>query len=458
MTRFSTLCLAFILVGLSTFAQNENTSSTSDKAPIVKDGWNFGGVPAISYDADRGFMYGVITNLYQYGDGSRYPSYDHSLYLELIRYTGGTTNLELQYDSDRLFPGLITTANICYKMEDLYQFYGFNGYQSVYNEDWTNRDSENYFSRAFYNYDRKQFRAKFNVQGNLVGEKLRWQAGLGFQTFNVAPFDVDKYNKNKDDDKQINPENRGLFDLYQEAGIISAEDADGGNIPAINAGLIYDSRDYAIIPQQGIWAVANMEYVPNILGAEGEFARLGITYSQYIKVIDKHVLTFAYRLAWQGTLWGEAPFYYTTQWVNPDTKGASKEGLGGSTSLRGILRNRIIGDDIAYGNFELRSRFLNFQFIKQNFFLGTNVFCDLGKVTESTEIKVSDNFDYTALNLPSQNANDYFNNTPDKWHISYGAGLKVGMNDNFVISLDYGMAADKRDGSSGFYMEIDYLF
>ncbi|MFV0554194.1 MAG: Omp85 family outer membrane protein [Mangrovibacterium sp.] len=445
-----------IFLSSTSFAQ-ENEANTS-KESIMKEGWNFGGIPAVSYDADRGFMYGVITNLYHYGDGSRYPQYDHSLYLELVRYTGGTTNLEFQYDSDKLFKGLITTANLCYKVESLYQFYGFNGYQSVYNEGWTDRESEDYFSRAFYNYDRRQIRARFNFQGSLVGDALRWQAGIGFQAFNISPFDAEAYNEKKDDDKEIDTEHQTLLELYQAAGIISEEEADGGNIPAINAGLIYDSRDFASIPQKGVWAVANLEWVPDILGAEGGFARLGLSYSQYIKLIDKHRLTFAYRAAWQTTLWGEAPFYYTTQWVNPDTKGATKEGLGGSTSLRGILRNRVIGKDIAYGNFELRSRILNFQAINQNFFIGTNVFCDMGKVTKSSTVRYDSSFNLSSMNLPSTNKSDYFNNQSDKWHVAYGAGLKVGMNDNFVVSLDYGIAADKRDGSSGFYMEIDYLF
>ncbi len=444
-------CIA-MLTSLMVNAQDSNKES------IVKEGWNFGGIPAVSFDQDRGFMYGVITNLYNYGDGSRYPQYDHSLYLELVRYTGGTTNLEFQYDSDRLIPGLFTTANICYKGEEMYQFYGFNGYQSVYNDDWSNFDSENYFSRAFYNYNRQQIRLKFNVQGNITNEKLRWQAGIGFQSFNISSVDVDKYNKNKSDDKQLDPSKTSLYELYQELGIISKEEADGGNIPALNVGFLYDSRDFRTIPQSGIWAVANMEWIPNILGAEGGFSRLGLSYSQYVKVVDRHRLTFAYRLAWQGTLSGKSPFYYMTQWVNPDTKGATKEGLGGSTSLRGILRNRIIGEDIAYANFELRARLLNFQLAKQNFFIGTNLFCDMGKVTRSKEFTIKKDANYSLYDLPSNAHSDYFNNKPDSWHVSYGAGLKIGMNDNFVVSLDYGRATKAQDGKAGFYMEIDYLF
>lgn len=48
---------------------------------FVKKGFSFGALPAVSYDSDLGFQYGVLSNLYWYGDGSRYPAYDHSLYL-----------------------------------------------------------------------------------------------------------------------------------------------------------------------------------------------------------------------------------------------------------------------------------------------------------------------------------------------------------------------------------------
>jgi hypothetical protein len=35
----------------------------------------------------------------------------------------------------------------------------------------------------------------------------------------------------------------------------------------------------------------------------------------------------------------------------------TRDGLGGAKTLRGILRNRVTGDDIFYGNAELRWKF-----------------------------------------------------------------------------------------------------
>lgn len=53
----------------------------------IKKGFGFGAIPAVSFDTDLGFQYGAIVNLYDYGDGTIYPKYNHSLYLEWSRYT-----------------------------------------------------------------------------------------------------------------------------------------------------------------------------------------------------------------------------------------------------------------------------------------------------------------------------------------------------------------------------------
>ena len=53
----------------------------------AKTGWTFGVLPSVAYDADLGFQYGALTNLYYFGDGSTYPEYLHSIYAEVNRTT-----------------------------------------------------------------------------------------------------------------------------------------------------------------------------------------------------------------------------------------------------------------------------------------------------------------------------------------------------------------------------------
>jgi hypothetical protein len=117
------------------------------------------------------------------------------------------------------------------------------------------------------------------------------------------------------------------------------------------------------------------------------------------------------------------------------------------------MRNRIVGDGIVMGNAEFRWRFLNTTFLKQQLYLGTNIFADAGMVVDKIAVNVSQDMMGTADQFE-----DYFAPGSDGLHISGGLGLKVGLNENFVVSVDYGMAADRRDGKSGLYIALNWLY
>ncbi len=86
------LFFGLLLLSLSVLSQEK-----------VKKGFGFGALPAVSFDSDLGFQYGAIVNLFHYGDGTNYPKYDHSLYLEWSRYTKGTGINRVMYDTENYF-------------------------------------------------------------------------------------------------------------------------------------------------------------------------------------------------------------------------------------------------------------------------------------------------------------------------------------------------------------------
>ncbi|NQU87444.1 MAG: BamA/TamA family outer membrane protein [Mariniphaga sp.] len=432
--------LLLSLFAISMYAQEED----------IKTGWNFGALPTITFDTDLGFQYGALVNLYNYGDGSRYPDYNHSLYFEVSRFTKGSGINRFYYNSDQLIPGLQTSMDISYLSDDAYDFYGFNGYNSVINADWIDDTSSDYISRMHYKYSRKLFRFKIDLQGKLSGDKLRWAAGVNLLNFKVATVDIEKLNKGKEGDDLL-PAQNGLYEKYQDWGIISAEEADGGFVPTFKAGLVFDTRDNKPNPMKGLWTEAVIVASPEFLGGESSFAKLSITHRQYFTIIPKD-LSFAYRLGYQTTIAGEVPFYYQSQLITSVLTGALSEGLGGSKSLRGIYRNSIIGDGFIYGNAELRWKFARFRFINNNFYLGLNGFVDFGKVTKELEVNTG-NIDTGAIPETA-----YFKTDAEKIHTSYGAGLRIAMNENFIISVDYGLAGSEQDGTSGMYIGLNYLF
>jgi hypothetical protein len=417
---------------------------------VTKTGWNFGALPTITFDTDLGFQYGALVNFYDYGDGTRYPNYNHSLYFEVSRFTKGSGINRFYYDSDQLIPGLQTSLDISFLSDQAYDFYGFNGFDAVVNPDWIDdtQPDDTYKTRMFYKYDRKMFRFKVDLQGKISGEKLKWATGVNLLNFNIGQVDLEKLNKGKEGDEVL-PDVDGLYQKYQDWGIISAEEADGGFVPELKAGLVYDTRDNRPNPMKGIWTEAVLVGAPEFLGAEGGFAKMSLTHRQYFTLIPND-LSLAYRLAYQTTIAGHAPFYYQTQIIVSELKSYAIEGLGGAKSLRGILRNRIVGDGFFYGNVEARWKFARFRFINNNFYLGLNGFTDFGQVTQKIDIINENGF------FPQPE--NYFDTGAEKMHFSYGAGLRIVMNQNFVVAVDYGLAADERDGDSGLYIGLNYLF
>ena len=92
------------------------------KKEKVKNGFSLGGVPVVAYDSDIGFKYGALVNLYWYGDGSRYPMYDHSVYLEWSRTTKGNGINQITYDTDKLIPGIRSFFEASYLTEKAWIF------------------------------------------------------------------------------------------------------------------------------------------------------------------------------------------------------------------------------------------------------------------------------------------------------------------------------------------------
>jgi len=139
------------------------------------------------------------------------------------------------------------------------------------------------------------------------------------------------------------------------------------------------------------------------------------------------------------------------------------EGLGGGNSLRGILRNRILAKGFAFSNIELRLKVWKFDIGKQHFYLGFNPFVDIGIITQAYQWDKKQIKEIMAVKDPEDNIDDYFKfKTSELYrpHVSAGMGLKIAMNENFILSVDWAFPFDKQDGASltNFYVKIGYLF
>ncbi len=445
------IVLFLIICSFGGFVFGQKVVSKKEKA---KKGFSMGGVPVVAYDADVGFKYGALVNLYHYGDGSNYPNYNHSLYLEWSRTTKGSGINQLIYDALTLIPKTRLTFDLSYLTEQALNFYGFNGYQVDYNPGFEITGGSEYISRMYYRHSRKLFRIKADFQGVFYkksDKKLRWLAGVAHYRNQIASVDINRLNKGKKDD--FLPDTALLYDKYVDWGIIPAEQAEGGNVTTFKIGAVFDSRDNEANPNKGLWSEALLIAAPGFLGNDYAYMKLLLSHRQYFTLVPDY-LTFAYRLSYQTKLAGEIPFYMLPYMI--DSK-STQNGLGGAKNLRGILRNRVVGDGVAFGNFEFRSKFFKTVIFNQNFYLGVNLFADLGVVT--MPYKFSSIFDnMTNLTPEQQKYRASFNAGDESLHVGYGGGIRFVINNNFIVAVDYGLAANKQDGTSGLYIGLDYLF
>ncbi len=206
---------------------------------------------------------------------------------------------------------------------------------------------------------------------------------------------------------------------------------------------------------RGIWSEIILIGAPKPLSnMDNGFTKLVITHRQYFTLIKKR-LSFDYRLGLQTTIAGTAPYYVEPIMYMSKMNGAGSEGLGGAKTLRGILRNRVVGDGVVYGNFEFRWKAIYTRWFNQNFYFALSAFFDTGRVIKNYEVenKVGPTTDYS----PNTESN-YFAFGTETFHNSVGGGLHIAMNQNFILAIDYGKALDKQDGDYGIYIGLNFLF
>ena len=479
--------------GVSKKKKKKKPVQYNEKGEIIKTGINFGPLPVVAFDADRGFQFGALLNIYDFGNGSNYPNPNSQWYFEASAYVKearvGSYLFRAEYDNKTLIPGVRMSICAGYYKDQALDFYGFNGSQSNYDmglfvnsegqlQNFSFDDSKggqkllNKFDakgvsklpKGFYRFGRDLVRFKADFTGKIL-KNFYWEAGYNFNWVKTTSFTPQGYTVYGD---HITG-GTTLFQLYKDWGIIPEDQANGGFISSIRAGLMYDSRNVENNPTNGIWAEAHVIAAPKWLGSSVGHYKFCATMRQYVPLGTPKVV-FAYRLAYQG-FFGNAPWYampaYTTMGPKPDY-----DGLGGYRTVRGIMLNRVQGLHTGFYNVEFRYRFIDFKLWKQNIAFALSAFTDGTHVFKGYDMTMSDAkrtelstteegryklglYDtYVNPNLTNKKGKHY----TDGFHGSAGAGLRFIMNENFIVAFEYARCFNKQDGNGAFYINIGFLF
>lgn len=405
----------------------------------AKDGWSITPLPAVGYDSDFGFMAGGFVDINYYG--GLYPNYRHRFCLEALVYSKHASYYMFQYDSRYLIPGIRTQAKLFFDNNPLYWFYGFNGAVHDYDPDLNmNRDK----GIAYYSLDRKFLNSRLEFEGDL-STHLDWSARISYWHYLINELSWKGYDSSFT-----------LFREYRQAGLIDDNEASGGDVAEFQIGFKYDTRDIEAAPTRGIFADMNVVYAPDLFNMGHDYLKLAARLRQYIS-LGTEKLVLAYSLAYQGTFAGNPAFYSQPSLVYFKPS----DGLGGATTLRGVLYNRVVGSDYLWGNFELRTRIMDFTLLKRRVFAVVTPFLDAGIITQPFRFDRQIQAFHANDNVSAIPYQDYRSSMLKKareLHISYGISAQAVIDYNFIPTIVFGIPFDKRDGEYGLYMTLDYIF
>ena len=455
-----------LALGISAIAQEET------KEKEVKKGWSFGLLPTATWSTDNGFQAGAFGDVYYYGDGNTYPDPLHKISWEASYFTHShRMRFYLAYDSKYLIPNMRVNASVTYMADPLYSFWGFNGPASVQDYDlWSNRNTglDNHIN--YYGMSRNMLRVLANFQGQIIPH-LNWAAGINFWHWKLGDMKDNGVKVEGSDDKQYYNTDLTLYNKYIAMGAIKDAEKNGGMSVEVNAGLVFDTRDMEAAPNKGIWAEAYLNGAPYAgnpsTGLYSPYLKACVYFRHYVSIpipIPAGKPVFAYRLAWQQTILGETPFYMIQNVPLLVQRNMISEGFGSSNTIRGVRENRILAEGFAWANTELRIKLVSFKLFKQYFYVAINPFFDAGIITKPYRSKILtgvaedaklQQFDFSTYEayltekkpkslekFKEVHGDNYDGKIYDASNVhkvvySGGIGLKLAMNQNFIISAEY---------------------
>ena len=382
-----------LFVGVSATAAAQATSS-----PPAQRGWQISGLPALNFNADEGFGYGVIAQAYNYGNGGAQP-YAYLIEPLIFLTTKGRRDATVFFDAPHLLPGNWRWGGFVGREQQLATpYYGIGNT--------TPHDTAiERLNPYYYRHGRTGVRLSTDLQRPFMGA-LRVLVGAGIRTSKITqkPFDSTTL---------LLAQNTPIPDMQATH---------------VRAGLVFDTRDRETGPSHGQWDEVLLQRGGKILGGSYAFTRLTVTARSYVPVTSR--IVFAERVTAQN-LQGAVPFYELSTIQGSFADG---EGLGGSGSLRGWPKNRFIGKGMAFANQELRWRVTDFSLRRRPAALVLSGFADVGRVWAS-----------------GLSASGVFSDL----HVGYGGGARLRYGQDFVVGVDVGHS---KESGAAIYIGLGYPY
>ena len=335
-----------------------------------------GGLPALGYDADNGFLVGAIGNLY-FQDGVTRP-YRLALQLQILITHKLVQDHALKFDA--LAVGglpLRLTGSLGWS-QSLTQNYCGVGLGVTCDDDVAEVEADKRdlsgtaredFVRRFYLH---RFMNPFAVlQGRWALTPLpsRIEVFGGWRGSYYIPGTW--ADDDGDGDADLTPYPGSFYER-------DFPDGEGGFASIFQAGLMLDTRDNEPSPRRGMWVESSVRAATPAWGSTWTWAGANATGRLYVPLIDGEApgrLTLANRVV-VDAVFGDIPLQ---ELVRP---GGFVDYLsfGGADMGRGIRVQRYVGKLKVFAQSELRWRIVEWQMLGSDFAFSTNAVVDAGYV------------------------------------------------------------------------------
>lgn len=414
--------LVCALLGSGARAEDVDPEPPAEDAPSwTREGFGFGGIPAVNYNSDEGLGLGAVGSVYRY-DGKTSP-YKIGITAILFATTRGVHGHRVDVDALKLMGGRLrftARANL-----DITRTNNFCGLGPDVTCDpavaearadelgLAGEERETFVRRYFLaSYIRPNvfLNARWRL-GDLEAErKLELMTSLRSELHLPGTFG------------DPNPDPQALIAtrLDQEKGLLNV----------LQVGVMLDTRDFESAPSRGVWIEGSLRGATRYLGSAFDLAGLNTTLRGYVPLAGDGKLVGATRLALDGMV-GDAPIRELAQ-----MGGSVLYTYGGGLNAgRGVRQRRYLGRVKTLLQPELRWKFLHVEPLGVAVDFTVLGFVDVMAVAE----------DWSRLEQLGRPI------------VSEGGGLRLAFDDNFIIRTDVGFAAVE-DYSPAIYIDLAHLY
>lgn len=421
------VCSALIAICVDGPADAQTETSTAAgssavEAPAGEDDKDpsrleLGLLPAINFDSDTGFGFGVIANLAQFEpdaspyawrvsaqayasvkdgpEGAEFPLQHHYIKLDVPQFLDDTVRLRVV----GRFRRQVNTG-----------YYGLGNASkddvSIDDFDADTMPVEHERAFRFNQYDRFFPQLRADLQLELFGDVEAF-AGVGITWNWVSSYAGSKLEADTSD--LVGVGRHGVIDTQ--------------------LGLLFDTRDNETAPQTGMFHELSLRGA-KLAERSGGYGGANLTLRVYQSIYEAYLVVAARVMT--DLQWGDVPVYELAEHGGLFPEAA----IAGGQAIRGPPGQRYHGKIKLLGNVELRSKLVDFILFDNHFNLGLIGFFDTGRIW--ADYSTDELLDGTGVGL----------------EYGAGGGLRIQWGETFVIRGDVGWSPD----GLGIYININHIF